>query len=500
MKTNFLAQFRSARRCSVPLVAIKSPDPASTIASILSQECKVSGHELPAISWDCIRGFRPLNESSRVSLANMTGNRAPDTVLSLREALKFGEKLPQPGLLFAFNADGQLDLPACQAVWNLRDLYPSSNCTLVLLGPEFALPARISGDVLLLEEPLPDASEIEHIVHSVYAEAKAQLPSLPALTDYIVSQAVKAGSGLASFPVSQSVAMSISQEGLDVEGLWTRKHDQIQQTPGLSVWSGDNDFENVKDCDNVVTFLRKYLPNVSVVVFLDEIGDAFAGVAGDSSGVSQKMHGALLTYMEDNDVNGMLFLGHPGTGKSEVAKCCGENGKRPVIAFDVAKMESRFVGDSTNHLYSALKVVTAVGQGKALFIGTCNSMSNLTPQMRRRFKLGTFFFDLPSLHGRVQLWKHYCSKYGVTQDSTPFDDTGWTGAEIRTCCKLSHDLGISLCEASKYIVPITRSAAESIESLNRSADGKFISSAYAGPFQLNKASVSKPSRKFNTEN
>ena len=55
----------------------------------------------------------------------------------------------------------------------------------------------------------------------------------------------------------------------------------------------------------------------------------------------------------------------------------------------------------------ALSVVSAVSQGRALFLATCNSFSALAPEIRRRFKDATFFFDLPDAYERQAIWEIY---------------------------------------------------------------------------------------------
>ena len=54
------------------------------------------------------------------------------------------------------------------------------------------------------------------------------------------------------------------------------------------------------------------------------------------------------------------------------------------------------MGASTERLRTALQIIDAVSQGRMLFIATCNSIASLPPELRRRFTLGTFFFDLPT--------------------------------------------------------------------------------------------------------
>jgi SpoVK/Ycf46/Vps4 family AAA+-type ATPase len=95
--------------------------------------------------------------------------------------------------------------------------------------------------------------------------------------------------------------------------------------------------------------------------------------------------------------------------------------------------------------------------------------------------LGTFFFDLPTAEERDAIWQIYLEKFGVTGDLP--DDEGWTGAEIKECCRKAARLKISLRESANYIVPISRSAAEQIKSLRMQASGKFISASFPGVYQ-----------------
>jgi SpoVK/Ycf46/Vps4 family AAA+-type ATPase len=132
-------------------------------------------------------------------------------------------------------------------------------------------------------------------------------------------------------------------------------------------------------------------------------------------------------------------------------------------------------------LRTALKIIDAVSQGRMLFVATCNSIASLPPELRRRFTLGTFFFDLPTPDEREVIWQIYFKKYGVAGDLP--NDEGWTGAEIKECCRKAHRLGMTLTQAARYIVPVSRSAAEQIKSLRQMASGKFISASTPGLYQ-----------------
>jgi SpoVK/Ycf46/Vps4 family AAA+-type ATPase len=143
----------------------------------------------------------------------------------------------------------------------------------------------------------------------------------------------------------------------------------------------------------------------------------------------------------------LFDLTEQGAAKSALAKATGNTAGIPTIAFDLAAMESSLVGASTDRLRTALKITNAVSQGRMLFIATCNSIASLPPELRRRFTLGTFFFDLPIAEEREIIWRIYLHKYGVCGE-LPEDD-GWAGAEIKECCGKAHRLGMTLMQAAR---------------------------------------------------
>src|SRR5213596_1956358 len=292
------------------------------------------------------------------------------------------------------------------------------------------------------------------------------------------SRPVDALIGLAAFPAEQVLAMSLSKNGLDLDRLWERKCQAVEHTPGLAIWRGGETFDQIGGCDNIKRFLTAVLHGREaprVIVFIDEIEKAFAGTGTDLSGVKTEMTGTILTYMQDREADGCVFIGPPGGAKSATAKATGGTAGIPTIAFDLAAMESSLVGASTERLRTALKIIDAVSQGRMLFIATCNSIASLPPELRRRFTLGTFFFDLPTAEERETIWRIYLNKYGVSGELP--DDDGWTGAEIKECCRKAYRLRMSLVEAVRYIVPVSRSAGEQIKALRQMASGKFLSAS-----------------------
>ena len=114
------------------------------------------------------------------------------------------------------------------------------------------------------------------------------------------------------------------------------------------------------------------------------------------------------------------------------------------------------------------------------------------PELCRRFTLGTFFFDLPTADERETIWGIYLKKYNVSGQLP--NDEGWTGAEIKECCRKAHRLGFTLMQAARYIVPASRSAAEQIKALRQMASGKFTSASTPGVYQYQETSTASRRR------
>ena len=480
-KDDFAKAFKAARRVSVPLIAVGTSDPASAIHAVrlaLDANATVA----PLLQWDIVHGLVGLNKPGREEASRILGGAAsPFASAGPSEALEMAEKLGEDAALFFANAHRFFSDPVVvQGIWNLRDVFKANGRMLIMLTtPGAALPPELTQDVLVLDEPLPSADDLLRIIQETFHAAEFAEPEPP-----LLNRAIDALLGLAAFPAEQSLAMSLTRAELDTEALWERKRQVIEQTPGMRVWRGGESFDQIGGCNNIKSFLNALLSGAEsprVVVFVDEIEKAFAGTGTDLSGVKTEMTGPILSWMQDREADGLLLLGPPGAAKSAIAKATGNTAGIPTISFDLAAMQNSLVGASAERLRMALQIVDAVSQGRSLWIATCNSISSLPPELRRRFTLGTFFFDLPTAEERDAIWRIYLKKFGVNGELP--DDAGWTGAEIKECCRKAARLGISLHESASYIVPMSRSAGEQIKSLRMQSSGKFINASFPGVYQ-----------------
>ena len=69
-----------------------------------------------------------------------------------------------------------------------------------------------------------------------------------------------------------------------------------------------------------------------------------------------------------------------------------------------------------------------------------------------------------------------------TGNSSRPDDTNWTGAEIKSCCRLASLLVVPLIQAAQNVVPVAVTAGDKIEALRQWASGRCLSADRAGVY------------------
>lgn len=175
------------------------------------------------------------------------------------------------------------------------------------------------------------------------------------------------------------------------------------------------------------------------VLFVDEVEKALSGVAGSGqsdSGVSARMFGSLLSWLNDHD--------------SDVFVVC-----------------------------------------------TANDVTKLPPEFCRAERFdGLFFLDLPSKEQKQSIWRMYLDLFCIEIDQRLPDDQSWTGAEIRACCRLAALLDVPLVQAAQNVVPVAVTAAESVERLRTWASGRCLSASESGIYRR-PAPTDGPRRRVN---
>lgn len=468
-------QFLGARDVSVPLVVLNTADPAASVQALAAVVVNQTNAAAPVLQWDAVRGFEAVNAPA----APIAGRLGGSNIVNPVDALTKARELPAHACLFGVNMNEYFNDPVFrQAMWNLRDPFKKDFRTLVVTQPSGSVPAMLEHDVIVLDEPLPGEAELADIVRSQLAAAK-----LP-VDEQVVVRATEAVAGLSVFAAEQAVALSLRRAGIDLGALRERHRQMIENTKGLNVWRGGESFDSVGGLRAFIQFASqfingKYRPGA--VLWIDEVEKVLAGVKGDQTGISQDYLATLLAYMQDHQIPGILLMGHPGTGKSLLAKAFGNTAGVPTIRADLGAMHGSLVGQSQHAIRHALKVTTAVSQGRPVFIATCNSVAILPPEFVNRFKW-RFFVDLPDAEEREVIWRLHMARRGFDAKTPRPDDADWNGREIEQCVETAYQLGITPREAAQYVVPIAQSSAEVMEIRRREANGRYLSASRPGAF------------------
>src|ERR1700677_2871790 len=156
--SGFIQDFRAARRAGVPLIAVTTSDPTSTLNNILelTKNEKLTMYNSPVISWDIIQGVRAWNSPGKEAIKSVfKKDDDPAMMTNPAEAFNRALQFPKNSLFFIFNGHrfiGVQDTSEAavgQALWNLRDEYKSQTSTAIILCPGIQLPPELKEDFLV---------------------------------------------------------------------------------------------------------------------------------------------------------------------------------------------------------------------------------------------------------------------------------------------------------------------------------------------------------------
>ena len=499
-----LYQFQKARGRGASLIAITTPDQQSVERSIAS-----SSEDVPVIAMDSVRGLRALNKLGKTSLeviSERAGDMNPEEITDWPSVALLVTALRTKVTLIVHNAhrlvEGQDALRSIQGIMNLRDMFSSIGSTLVLLCTSWVAPPELGSDVLVIDDPLPRdndrAKQILDLLDSAIGSG-CEIDSLR----YATEQCVRSTRGLSRYATEQTVSLSLEKDGLDVDQLDSRFVEAINSRQGLTLDTQIVPADDIGGLQNIKNFADKLNDSQirpDLVVFIDEIDKALAGSAtgGDNTGTSQEFLGEILKFMQDEDAQGLISLGPPGTGKSMIARCIGGVLDVPTVALDLGAMKTSKLGESGANIRMALKTLKQLAR-RTFWVATCNRLESGTvpPELRRRFKRGIWFFDLPNADERNDIWSIKLNQFGLKAQDRP-DDSGWTGSDIEGCVEMAWAMNSTLCEVESFLPPpVSKAMASDLEALRRQADGRFISASDPGVYRYQTIEdMNQPKRKM----
>jgi SpoVK/Ycf46/Vps4 family AAA+-type ATPase len=146
-------------------------------------------------------------------------------------------------------------------------------------------------------------------------------------------------------------------------------------------------------------------------------------------------------------------------------------------------------------LFSSLLTWLSDHETDVFFIGTSNDIAKLPPEFSRSERFDSIYFlDLPTAREKEVIWRLYLTHYSLDPAQRRPRDIEWTGAEIKSCCRLAALLDMPLVEAAQHIVPVAVTAGESVERLRNWASGRCLSADCPGIYTRGTEVAPKPGR------
>lgn len=373
---------------------------------------------------------------------------------------------------------------------------------IVILSPLVEIPAELEKLFVVVEHELPGREQLQEIARSIATE-EGELPEGPDLV-----RVLNAAAGLTRFEAEGAFSLSlVRHQRVEPEAVWELKSGMLKKSGLLSLHRGGERFAGLGGLESLKTFCLRAMRQ-----------------QGHSDPLRQP--------------RGVMLLSPPGCGKSQFAKSLGNETGRPTLVLDIGSLMGSLVGSTEANVRRALAIIDAMspcvclidevekalagvaGSGQTdsgvsarlfgnlltwmadrtsdvFLITTCNDIAKLPPEFSRAERVdAVWFVDLPGVQQRRSIWNIYLELFGLDSTQPRPVDADWTGAEIRSCCRLAALLDVPLVEAAQNVVPVARTAQESVQQLRRWASGRCLDADRGGLYQCDaSATESSPTRR-----
>ncbi|MFY9268997.1 MAG: AAA family ATPase [Candidatus Manganitrophaceae bacterium] len=452
-----MPDFKSYLRAGYPALYVRTVEPDRAFETLSKEVLIVSGKP---VCWDVLSGIREINGQQMV--AN------PDPL----SALKWLTETFENTILFLWNFHKFLNsIEVIQAICNGMNEWKSRGKTLIVLAPQIQIPVELDRVFTVVEFNLPDREILRSILSDVVESSGLPMPEhAEALLD--------AATGLTTFEAENAFALcAIDPNSFSCSVVSAQKAQMVKKNASLEIFHATGRFDTLGGLDHLKEFALK--------------------IAGSPL------------------ARGLLLLGVPGCGKSHFAKVLGGELGIPTLSLDFGRLFGSLVGESEERMRQALSVADAMapcilmldeidkglsgansshqsdgGVGSRIFgtflswlndhrsrvfvVATTNNIAHLPPEFLRAERWDAIFFvDLPTPEERKAILKIHAAEYGIEPENVP-DLSAWSGAEIRSLCRIAAMTKSTLTEAARYIVPLSRSMGEKLTELREWAKSRTL--------------------------
>lgn len=459
----------------------------------IAQMCREHGWQLAA--WDVDRGLQlPGNQEAADADAS-------DSLAAIRAVNAMATPDGSAILVLANFHRFLQSAEIVQALASQITAGKANRTFIVILSSVVDIPAELEKHFVVIDHDLPDRGQLEEIACGIATE-DGELPE-GNLLDTVLDAAV----GLTRYEAEGAFSLSLVRHGaIRADTIWELKSQTLKKSGLLQLHRGGESFARLGGLDALKGFCLRAMRR-----------------QGNADPLKRP--------------RGVMLLSPPGCGKSQFAKAIGNETGRPTLVLDVGSLMGSLVGQTEERTRRALQIADAMapcvlmcdeiekalsgvaGSGQTdsgvsarmfgslltwlndhtsdvFVIATCNDISKLPPEFSRAERFdGVFFVDLPSPQQRRAIWQIYLKMFGIDSEQPMPSDEGWTGAEIRSCCRLATLLDVPLTAAAQNVVPVSATAAESVNRLREWASGRCLDADNAGIYMRGRVADPTKSRR-----
>jgi SpoVK/Ycf46/Vps4 family AAA+-type ATPase len=220
--------------------------------------------------------------------------------------------------------------PVVRELRNLMGQLKRSRQTIILTSHQLELPAELREETTVIDFPLPNAEEINYLIHQSVVPEKLKVGGLAK------EQLIKACQGLSRTRISRVLAKALAAkqqvDDTDIEGVLEEKKQAIRQTEILEFVTNKESLKDVGGLNGLKNWVK-----MRTDVFTE---------AARRYGIPHP--------------KGVLLVGIQGTGKSLSAKTIAREWRLPLLRLDTGRLFGGLVGESESRVRQLIKICEAI--------------------------------------------------------------------------------------------------------------------------------------------
>lgn len=274
--------------------------------------------------WDIVRGWEDngSGKGSVMAALDRIGKTAVEeyTIFVLRDL--------HPVLRYPYT---EKNAPVVRELRNLTRELKRSKKTIILTSHALELPAELKEEVTVIDFPLPNVQEIEHLISQVVTK-----PEQLQVTGLAKEQLVKAFQGLSRARIGRFLAKALAAKQeineSDIDRVLEEKQQAIRQTGILEFFNSKESLKSLGGLENLK-------------LWIEMRKDAFTDEARHYGIPNPK---------------GVLLVGIQGTGKSLSAKIIASQWRLPLLRLDTGRLFGGIVGESESRVRQMIELAESI--------------------------------------------------------------------------------------------------------------------------------------------